>query len=262
MRIEISIRDDDPVASTIHAIPVGERAAGLRAIIRLHASEIPGLLGLARAEVDKAGHATVLRPVAAAPAATATAATPTKTPRVDRAAMARRLVTLGARCSKVAAGFAIVGALAFGLPHAAHAAEPAGQGWTLDLNLGSVHTEAWARRELNQVNPGIGVTRRWSRTWALAGGVYRGSYRRSVYYTQAEWTPLHVGRADGWHVDAGAMAGIATYTHVEVACAPFAAAALLRVTAPDGIGANIMAVPNQGPRQTGFIGLQVSVPLH
>lgn len=261
MRIEINIRDDDPVADTIRSIPVGERGPGLRAIIRLHAAEIPSLLGLARAEVAKAA-TTVLRPVDAAPAAPAPTAPPTKTPLADRAAMARRLVKLGVGCTKAVAGCAVVGALAFGLPHAAHAAEPGVAPWTIDVNLASVHTEAWARSELNQVNPGIGATYRWSRTWAVAGGVYHGSYRRPVYYLQAEFTPLHLGSAGHWHVDAGLMAGIATYTRREVACAPFAAAALLRVVAPDGIAAGVVAVPNQSARQTGFIGLQISIPLH
>lgn len=261
MRIEINIRDDDPVASTIHAIPAGERGPGLRAIIRLHAGEIPGLLGLARAEVVKAT-AAALRPFDAAPDATALAAVEPKAPPADRAAMARRLVKLGSRCTKAVAGFAVVGALAFGLPRAAQAAEPAGQGWTLDVNVASVHTEAWARHSLNQINPGIGVTHHWSRTWAGTGGVYRGSYRRPVYYGQLEYTPLHAGSVGHWHVDAGLMAGVATYTHREVACAPFAAAALVRITAPDGIGANVVMVPNQGAHSTGFIGLQISVPLH
>lgn len=262
MRIETVIRDDDPVASIIHGIPVGERAAGLRAIIRLHASEIPGLLGLARAEVAAATTA-ALQPVAAVPNAPAPAApAATKALPPDRAAMARRLVTLGVRCTKALAGVAVVSAMAFGLPHAAHAAEPAGQGWTLDVNVASVHTERWARHSLNQTNPGIGVARHWSRTWALAGGVYRGSYRRPVYYLQEEWTPLHIGSTASWHVDAGLMAGVATYTRREVACAPFAAAALLRVVAPDGIAADIVMVPNQSARQTGFIGLQISIPLH
>lgn len=266
MRIEVSLHHDDPAAATLRAIPSGERAAGLRALLRLHAREIPALLGLTPV-------AAAMAPAAASPPAapvlragvtpgSASAASP-KTPPADRAAMARRLVKLGAACTKVLAGFAVVSAFALGLPHAAHAAEPSTVSpWTLDLNVASVHTEAWARQHLNQRNPGIGATYHYSRTWALAGGVYRGSYRRPVYYAQAEYTPLHLGSVAGWHADAGVMAGVATYTRREVACAPFAAAALLRITAPDGIGADIVAVPNQSARQTGFIGLQISIPLH
>lgn len=133
--------------------------------------------------------------------------------------------------------------------------------WQLNVNLASIHTEAWARRQLNQENPGVGATYQWSSTWAFAGGVYRNSYRHPTYYAQVEYTPLHVGEAGGWHVDIGAMAGIATYRRSEVPCAPFAAGALVRVTAPDRLTASIVLVPNTGPRSTGFIGLELGFRL-
>lgn len=134
--------------------------------------------------------------------------------------------------------------------------------WRLDANLAGIHTEQWARDSLNQRNPGIGIEYQASRTWALTGGVYNNSYRRPTVYALAEFTPLHLGATDRWHIDAGVAGGIATgYSRDEVPCAPLAGAALIRVTAPDGIGLNIMGVPNMGPRNSGFIGFQVSVPL-
>lgn len=292
MRLEISHRDDDPAAAAIRAIPSGERAAGLRALVRLHAQEIPALLGLAPG-APAAAPATASPP--AAPALRAgvtpgsTSAPPTSVPRTDRAALARRLVTLGAACTKAVAGFAVASALALGLPHAARAATPNASPWTLDLNLASIHTEAWARRELNQVNPGVGITYHFTRTWAAMGGEYLNSYRRSTWYAAAVWTPLHVGAADRWHVDAGLAAGLASgYGHASYdtyawaadpssvngwrlvttrhrymrnSLSPFMAAGVVRVRAGDGIGVNVLWVPNGGRRSSGFVGLQLVLPL-
>lgn len=132
----------------------------------------------------------------------------------------------------------------------------------LDVNLASYHTERWAREALNQRNPGLGVTYQFDRTWALAGGVYSNSYRRPTAYVLAEWTPLQVGRVGGWHVDAGLAAGIATgYRRDEVATAPFAGGAIVRITAPAGVALNLVGVPNEDARHSGFVGFQLSFPL-
>lgn len=132
----------------------------------------------------------------------------------------------------------------------------------LDVNLASIHTEAWARDSLNQRNPGLGLTYHYSRTWAVAGGVYSNSYRRPTLYALAEFTPLHVGQANHWHLDAGVAAGIATgYTRTEIPCAPIGGGVLIRVTAWDGIALNVVGVPNMGAYNSGFLGFQVSVPL-
>lgn len=294
MRLEITLHDDDPVAAAIRGIPAGERSAGIRAVIRLHAAEIPALLGLTPS-APAAAPATASLPAAPALRAGVTPGSastpPTRVPHTDRAALARRLVSLGARCTKAVAGIAIVGALAFGLPHAARAATPAATpSWTLDLNLASIHTEAWARRQLNQVNPGIGATYHYSRTWALMAGQYKNSYRATTVYAAAAWTPLQIGAADHWHVDAGIAAGLASgYGHaayntyawaVDPADAsgwrlvttrrrymrnplsPLMAAGIVRLVSTSGVGLNLLAVPNQGARSTGFIGLQLSIPLH
>ena len=152
---------------------------------------------------------------------------------------------------------AIVACLSLCLPAPAHAS-------TLDLslNVASIHTERWARDELNQVNPGAGLAYHWNRTWAVAGGVYTNSYRQPTVYALAEWTPLHVGQVNHWHVDAGVAAGIATgYTRAEIPCAPLAGAALIRITAHDGITLNVLGVPNMGARNSGFVGFQLSIPL-
>lgn len=135
---------------------------------------------------------------------------------------------------------------------------------TLDLNLnvGSYHTEAWARSALNQVNPGLGLTWHASRTWAIAGGGYFNSYRRPTWYALGEWTPVQIGGADRWHLDAGLAGGLATgYRRDEVACEPIVGGAVVRIVAPDGIGLDLVAVPNEDAWHSGFIGIQIAVPL-
>lgn len=77
--------------------------------------------------------------------------------------------------------------LAFSL--AAHAADALPPRWSLDINAASVHTEAWARKKLNQDNPGLGVEYRFDNDWSAAGGIYRNSYRRTSVYALCAWTP-------------------------------------------------------------------------
>jgi len=152
------------------------------------------------------------------------------------------------------AAIAIAGSL---FATAAHAGT-----WRMDVNVASYHTERWARQQLNQRNPGLGITYEFDRTWAFAGGVYSNSYRRPTVYALAAWTPLHVGRTAGWHVDAGLAAGVATgYRRDEVATAPLAGGAIVRITAPAGVALNLVGVPNEDARHSGFVGLQVSFPL-
>ena len=134
--------------------------------------------------------------------------------------------------------------------------------YTLDVNLASYHTERWARRELNQHNEGLGVTAHFNRDWSLSGGWYRNSYRRGSAYLLANWTPLHLPLRGGWSVAAGATAGLDSgYRTDELATQPAVAAALLRVIAPRGWSINFTAVPNAGAHCSGFIGMQVSMPL-
>lgn len=131
----------------------------------------------------------------------------------------------------------------------------------LDLNLASVHTERWARQDLNQTNPGLGVTAHLNKNWAVSAGWYQNSYRRTSAYALAQWTPVHV-QVDSWRVDAGAEAGLVSgYRRAEVPSAPVMAAALVRVVAPKGWSVNFTMVPNGPNRSSGFIGLQVSIPL-
>jgi hypothetical protein len=147
---------------------------------------------------------------------------------------------------------------------AAAVATPAHAGtWRMDVNAASYHTEAWARRSLNQRNPGLGIAWQASRTWAIAGGVYYNSYRRPTWYALGAWTPVQIGADDGWHVDAGLAAGLVSgYRRNEVSLAPFAGGALVRIVAPNGVGVNLVGVPNQDAKHTGFIGLQLSFPLN
>lgn len=133
---------------------------------------------------------------------------------------------------------------------------------TLDVNVASYHTQAWARRDLNQKNPGIGMTYHLSRTWAFAAGGYWNSYRRPTAYALAAWTPLQFGDVGDWHVDAGIAAGLASgYRKDEIACQPLAGGALVRVVAPSGISVNMFAVPGTGAGKSGFVGVQFSVPM-
>ena len=134
--------------------------------------------------------------------------------------------------------------------------------WTLDLNLASWHTERWARHELNQRNPGAGITAHINSNWSVSGGFYRNSYRRTSTYLLANWTPLHASLPAGWSVAAGATAGLDSgYRSNELATQPWVAAALLRLRSPAGWSVNLTAVPNAAGRRSGFIGAQVSMPL-
>lgn len=147
--------------------------------------------------------------------------------------------------------------LAFVLPALAHASEV-----DLDLNLASIHTESWARQSLNQFNPGLGVEYHWNRTWAVMGGEYRNSYRRPTWYALGAWTPLHLGSATSWHLDAGVMAGVASgYRTSEVPSQPAVAGLLVRFSTPSGVALNLLGAPNTGAHNSGFIGLQLSIPL-
>lgn len=146
----------------------------------------------------------------------------------------------------------------------ARAAQPAAGGsWRVTLNLASVHTAAWARRSLNQINPGAGITYAASRTWALAVGEYKNSYSRTSAYALAKWTPLHIGQADRWHVDAGLAGGLLTgYSRAENPARPFGAGGLIRFAAPSGAALELLAVPNTTRGGSGFIGFQLSFPLN
>ena len=157
--------------------------------------------------------------------------------------------------------FAIAAAVAMALA-ASPAIASAAPVYTLDLNLTSYHLERWARRDLNQHNLGIGITRRITRTWSLSAGWYRNSYRRGSTYLLASWTPLHLSMPAGWSIAAGATAGYDSgYRSSEIATAPWVAAALVRVIAPAGWSINFDAVPNAPGGRSGFIGMQVSLPL-
>lgn len=143
---------------------------------------------------------------------------------------------------------------------AAHAAEPSRL--ALDISTVSYHTEAWARRELNQNNPGLGVEYQIDPDWSGLAGFYRNSYRRESAYALAAWTPLHLALPFGMHADAGIAAGLVTgYRRNEVPTAPLAAGAVLRVRTRTGYGINLLAVPNT-TSGSGFIGLQAVVPIN
>lgn len=134
--------------------------------------------------------------------------------------------------------------------------------YTLDLNLASYHLERWARHSLNQRNDGAGITARLTPDWSVSAGWYRNSYRRGSAYALVNWTPWHAALPAGWRIAAGATAGLDSgYRSDELATEPLVAAALVRVIAPRGWSVNLTAVPNAPGRRSGFIGMQVSMPL-
>jgi hypothetical protein len=133
--------------------------------------------------------------------------------------------------------------------------------YSLDLNLASVHTERWARQDLNQQNEGLGATAHFSENWSLSTGFYRNSYSRESAYLLSAWTPIHVSLGS-WRVDAGGEAGLVSgYRRAEVPTQPFMAAGLIRIVAPNRWSVNMNVVPNAPNRSSGFIGLQASIPL-
>jgi hypothetical protein len=143
----------------------------------------------------------------------------------------------------------------------AHAAETPLSPWSLDINVTSVHTEAWARRQLNQDNPGLGIEYQFTPNWSAAGGFYRNSYRRETAYALGVWTPLHLDLPGGLTANAGLAAGLVSgYRRPEVPTEPLAAGAVLRLRTTEGFGINLLAVPNT-QSGSGFVGLQLVAPL-
>ncbi|MDE2268800.1 MAG: hypothetical protein KGL33_07285 [Betaproteobacteria bacterium] len=146
---------------------------------------------------------------------------------------------------------------------AAHAADAPASRLSLDLNLASIHTEAWARRDLNQVNPGLGLEYQASPDWGAAVGFYRNSYRRTSVYALGVWTPLHLAIPGGLTASAGLAAGLVSgYTRTECPARPLAAGVVLRIRDRDGLGINLLAVPNTPGGGSGFIGLQFVAPIN
>lgn len=144
---------------------------------------------------------------------------------------------------------------------AAHAADTPSSPWSLDINATSVHTEAWARRQLNQDNPGLGMEYQFNHEWSAAGGFYKNSYRRETAYALAIWTPLHIDLPAGLMADAGLAAGLVSgYRRPEVPTEPFAAGAVMRLRTAQGFGINLLAVPNT-QSGSGFVGLQLVAPI-
>ena len=133
--------------------------------------------------------------------------------------------------------------------------------WSLDINLASWHTRAWARRQLSQRNPGVGIQRDFSPDWSAMAGLYSNSYRKPTWYALAAWTPLRAALPAGLSVGAGIAAGLVSgYTKTQVRSEPLAAGAVLRLRSRSGLGLNLLAVPNS-MGGSGFLGLQVVAPL-
>lgn len=145
----------------------------------------------------------------------------------------------------------------------AHAAAPSvlASRLSIDINVASYHTEAWARRDLNQVNPGVGLEYQASPDWSVAAGFYKNSYRRQTAYLLGVWTPLRCDLPAGLTASAGFAAGLVSgYRRPEVPTEPLAGGAVLRLRTAHGFGINLLAVPNT-QSGSGFIGLQFVAPI-
>ncbi len=263
MRIETRLHDDEPAAVALRALSPRDRGTAIRLLIRRHHHELPGLIGLAPQSNTTVApqQAPVLEsPTPAEPSADESAPVVGKrklTPEnlqkvIDQAKSWQKAV--------IALGFLLAGVGGVGASSPAQAADV-----TLDLNVASIHGEQWARHDLNQINPGLGLTYRpegSAGNWGLSVGAYDNSYRRLTAYALAEWTPLHIGNPQGWHVDAGLSGGVASgYRRSETPTSPAMGTALFRIESPSGMAASLFAVPNFGARESGFIGLQFGIPL-
>lgn len=143
----------------------------------------------------------------------------------------------------------------------AHAADTPPSPWSLDINTASYHTEAWARKKLNQDNPGLGIEYQFNRNWSATSGFYKNSYRRETAYALGVWTPVHIDLPCGLTASAGLAAGVVSgYRRPEVPTEPLAAGAVLRLRTAHGFGINLLAVPNM-QSGSGFIGLQFVAPI-
>lgn len=252
MRIDFRIHDSEPAAEALRALPQRERANALRLMLRRHFGELPGLIGFRDPPRTTTANAAPPANETAAGAAEEVTAPASGTKNALRTA----LDALRARGTAATVVLATLATFAFAPVHTARAGE-----WRVDANLASYHTQQWARDSLNQHNSGIGIEYQANRMWAFAAGEYTNSYWRSTAYALVEFTPLRIGQPNHWHLDAGVAGGVASgYTRAEIPCSPFVGAALIRITAPDGIALNIMGVPNAGRYRSGFIGFQLSFP--
>lgn len=186
---------------------------------------------------------------------TASAKRRTQFPKIDPMIWA----TAGRKAPRKALAAALALGLALGT---AQAAEPSHLSrWALDVNTTSVHTEAWARRDLNQNNPGLGLEYQFSPNWSAMGGFYRNSYSRTSAYALGAWTPLHFDLPFSLTASAGLAAGLVSgYTHNEVPARPWAAGAVMQIRNAHGYGINLLGVPNT-TSGSGFIGVQAVIPI-
>lgn len=264
MRIETRLHDDEPAALTLRALSPRDRGTAIRLLIRRNHHELPGLIGLVPAT-----NTAVSPPPSPVPVETPApreTTTDDAVPLVDKRQIlqenVRKVIAQAKAWQKavVVVGFLLAGIGGLGASAPAQAA-----GVTLDLNLVSIHGEQWARRDLNQFNPGVGFTYQMgeeAESWAFSVGAYDNSFRRMTAYALAEWTPIRLVSPRGWHLEAGLGGGLASgYRRSEVPCAPAMGSALLRLKSPAGVGVTIFAVPNSGARSSGFVGLQLSIPL-
>lgn len=76
----------------------------------------------------------------------------------------------------------------------------ANSGWLINVGGLSWHATSHPR---NEVNPGVGIERRFNSEWAAGAGYYRNSWWRDSYYANVTYTPWSLGP-----VHFGAMGGL------------------------------------------------------
>lgn len=175
----------------------------------------------------------------------------------ERAAAGRERLTLGGVAILVVYGLSVVGLVTVLWLGAALFNRAFGAETWLVISTASWHPDrAYERdRNLNSVNPGLGIERAISENLRLAGGAYVNSYRRTSVYAAAAWLPLRVlGARSG--ITGGAVSG---YPYYEGGVGPFAAA----LVAFEGarVGANLVLLPRVGDKSHGAVALQLKVRL-
>jgi hypothetical protein len=142
---------------------------------------------------------------------------------------------------------------------------------TMDTNLASLHTQSWARRDLNQFNPGVGLTIPSSvPQLSLVSGFYRNSYDRTSVYGGVLYEPFNWNGA-GLHWRAGVIVGlISGYSNDEEPDRPLMTALALSAQTESGWGARLIFCPaglsqpfgnDTRSGKSGAIGLQLLAPL-
>lgn len=114
----------------------------------------------------------------------------------------------------------------------------------LAATITSVH---FPDRGYNQRNPGIGLQCD-SRNWAIAGGEYKNSFRRTTVYAIGAWLPVHAG---SWSFGP-AFGPVSGYD------LPVMGALLARYRPAGHLGLNLLLAPPALKGGSAMLGLQLT----